>query len=104
MMNKITQKKDGDITIFEIDGLLDDKNREFIYQLKTQVYLYIVDCEIDKTTPKTILDLTKVTFINASDLGALVSLFKRSKLANGELKLANSNEKVKSMLIITQLI
>jgi anti-sigma B factor antagonist len=80
----------------------------------------IVDCtgkissntiEVLKTTVKplfsegktVVLDLTNVSFMDSSGLGAIIGLFVSAKAAKSRLKLINLNDRLKELFSITRL-
>ena len=80
----------------------------------------IVDCtgkitshtiEFLKTTVKplfsegktVVLDLTNVSFLDSSGLGAIIGLFVSAKAAKSRLKLVNLNDRLKELFSITRL-
>ncbi len=52
---------------------------------------------------KVVIDLGGVKWINSSGLGVLMAAMTTLKNADGQMKLANTTEKVESLLMITQL-
>jgi anti-anti-sigma factor len=50
-----------------------------------------------------VLDLTNVTYMDSSGLGAIVGLYISAKAAKGRLKLINLNERLKEIFSITRL-
>lgn len=53
---------------------------------------------------KMVIDLGKVTWMNSSGIGALMSSLSTVRNAEGELKIARATEKVKSLFMITKII
>jgi len=53
---------------------------------------------------KVVIDLGKVTWMNSTGLGALMSALTTVKNADGELKIARATDKVKSLFMVTKLI
>ena len=53
---------------------------------------------------KVLIDLGKVTWMNSTGLGAMMSSLTTVKNAEGELKIARATEKVKSLFMVTKLI
>lgn len=53
---------------------------------------------------RVVVDLSKVKWMNSSGLGALMSCWGSLSKADGDLRLAGATEKVKSLLIVTQLL
>jgi len=50
-----------------------------------------------------VLDLTNVSYMDSSGLGAIVGLFVSAKAANSQLKLINLNQRLKELFSITRL-
>jgi anti-sigma B factor antagonist len=59
---------------------------------------------LDSNKKNVIIDLAEVKFMNSSGLGMLISAFTTMKNGGGNLKLANSTDKIQSLLMITKLI
>jgi len=59
---------------------------------------------IDSGKVKVVIDLAEVDYMNSTGLGILISTLTTLRKANGELKLANVTEKIKSLLVITKLV
>ena len=54
-------------------------------------------------SPKIIIDLEKVTYVDSSGLATLVEILKKSKSQGGQLALSGMSDKVKSLFEITKL-
>lgn len=50
-----------------------------------------------------VLDLTNVSFLDSSGLGAIIGLFVSAKAAKSRLKLINLNDRLKELFSITRL-
>jgi anti-sigma B factor antagonist len=50
-----------------------------------------------------VLDLTNVTYLDSSGLGAIVGLYVSAKTASGQLKLVNLNHQLKELFSVTRL-
>jgi anti-sigma B factor antagonist len=50
-----------------------------------------------------VLDLTNVSYLDSSGLGAIVALYVSAKTANSQLKLINLNQHLKELFTITRL-
>jgi anti-sigma B factor antagonist len=59
---------------------------------------------VDKKKTKVVADLGKVSWMNSSGLGILIGGLTTMRNNNGDLKLINVTERIKSLLIITKLI
>ncbi|MEE4311854.1 MAG: STAS domain-containing protein [candidate division KSB1 bacterium] len=59
---------------------------------------------IDDNKSKVVADLGKVSWMNSSGLGILISGLTTMRNNKGDLKLANVTDKIQSLLIITKLI
>lgn len=68
-------------------GLSDDI-KKFIAEGKTNV----------------VADLSKVTFMNSSGLGILISTLTSLRNAGGDLKICGASDRIESLLIVTKLI
>lgn len=58
---------------------------------------------IDKGKKQIVLDMKRVKFINSSGLGLLIGSVTTLKNAGGSLKLANTSEKIETLLTISKL-
>lgn len=59
---------------------------------------------VDQKNTKVVADLSKVSWMNSSGLGILIGGLTTMRNNNGDLKLVNVTERIKSLLIITKLI
>ncbi|MCK5126120.1 MAG: STAS domain-containing protein [candidate division Zixibacteria bacterium] len=59
---------------------------------------------IEQGKIKVVIDLSKVDWMNSTGLGLLISGLTTLKKAEGELKLTNVTDKIKSLLAITKLV
>ncbi len=92
---KVTAKNLGNIAILEIEGEID---AEYAPQFKKS--LAKLSLERQK---KIILDLNKVTFVDSTGLGVMISLMRQLKEQEGELRLVGLQEEVRSVFEITRL-
>lgn len=94
---RISEKSHGEVTIITISGkmMIDAKS--------TDLHKYIKDL-IDKNQTKIVIDLGKVTWFASVGLGAILASYTSLKNAGGNLKLARSTRKIRSVLFFTQLI
>lgn len=59
---------------------------------------------IDAEKTNIVVDLGKVKFMNSSGLGMLIGGLTTMRKSGGDLRLANSTDKIQSLLIVTKLI
>ena len=83
------------VAILEIDGQLIVGNRQ---ELKT-----LVQEGLDRGERKFLIDCSRTGYIDSSGLGALVTLSKRVREANGELRIAGLNEDLRALFELTKL-
>jgi anti-sigma B factor antagonist len=86
----------GDVVIVKLSGgmLGGPESRKFHKKLIEH---------IEKGYRKFVLDLAKVTWMNSSGLGLLISVFTSIRRANGEVSMAAATERIKSLFTITLL-
>jgi len=58
---------------------------------------------INRGDPRVVLDLSKVTWVNSTGLGILISGYTSLKNANGEMKLLNVSDRIESIFMVTKL-
>jgi anti-sigma B factor antagonist len=88
-------KKQGDITVIDVEGQLIVGNRQ---ELKQKVLE-----ELEKGGRKFLIDFSNTGYIDSSGLGVLVSLSKKIREQGGELRLANLNEDLRTLFELTKL-
>ena len=93
---RIREKIEGDVAILSLSGKM--MGGPETKELQTHVKGLLND----KLT-KVVVDLGKVKWMNSSGLGALMGSLTSMRNADGDLRIANVTEKVKSLLMITQL-
>ncbi len=94
---RISEKSHGEVIVLTISGkmMIDAKS--------TDLHKYIKDL-IEKNQTNIVLDLGKVTWLASVGLGSILASFTSLRNAGGDLKLARSTRKIRSVLIFTQLI
>ncbi len=86
---------DNDVLIITADGGIDKRtSKEFVEQILEL---------IEGGMTKIIVDCRKLTYISSWGLGVLLRLHKRAKAAGGEVKIANVNSRIVSVLNVTHL-
>jgi anti-sigma B factor antagonist len=83
------------VAILEIDGQLIVGNRQ---ELKT-----LVQDGLDRGERKFLIDCSRTGYIDSSGLGALVTLSKKVRESNGELRIAGLNEDLRALFELTKL-
>jgi anti-sigma B factor antagonist len=58
---------------------------------------------IAQKTPKIVIDLSKVTYVDSSGLATLVGILKNMRSYGGKMRLAGMSTKIKSLFEITKL-
>lgn len=93
----IKEKIVRDIAVLTLSGnLMGGKDTQAVHE---KVKALIAD-----DVKKVVIDLSKVKWINSQGVGILMACFTSLTKENGKLRLAGVTEKVKSILIITQII
>ncbi|MBN2042060.1 MAG: STAS domain-containing protein [Spirochaetes bacterium] len=91
----ITQKRNGDIVILVIIGEIDLYNAPEIKD--------IINKLIEERIYNVIIDLEKVSYIDSSGIGALISSLSNLKKYQGGLKIINVYASVKKVFELTKL-
>ena len=89
------RERDG-ITIIDLSGKVMGGSDAEVFK----------DCIYDlleEDRKKIIVNLAKVTWINSSGVGILITGYTTMRKKNGDLKLLNVSEKIKSILYVTKL-
>jgi anti-sigma B factor antagonist len=89
-----TSRENG-VVVVDVDGQLIVGNRQ---ELKQKV----LD-ELEGGERKFLIDFANTGYIDSSGLGVLVSLSKKIREQNGELRLANLNEDLRTLFELTKL-
>jgi anti-sigma B factor antagonist len=63
----------------------------------------LIEDTVATGTPRVVIDLTDVTFIDSSGLGALIAGLKATRRAGGDLRIAQVPEQVMTVLRLTNL-
>ena len=92
---RVSAKEVGDICILEVEGEVD---AEHSAQLKRAIAKAREDF-----AKHFILDLSRVSFIDSTGLGVLISLMRHLNESSGRLKLAGLQDEVRSIFEITRL-
>lgn len=93
---KISEKLSGNVTIVNLEGNLMGGPEAVSLNEKFNRFL-------DEGAHRVVIDLGQVERMNSSGLGILIKALTTFKTNGGELKLANVNEKIQNLLVITKL-
>jgi len=94
---KLTDREQGNIVILEPKGkIMGGPDASLLHDK-------LYEC-IEKNRKQVVIDLAKVDWMNSTGLGILISSFTTMRNHDGELKLANVTDKIKSLLTITKLV
>ena len=63
----------------------------------------LVDRLVDEGSVRLVLDLTEVSFMDSSGLGAVIAGLKKTRQAGGDLRLAGAGEQVLTVMRLTNL-
>ena len=90
-----TRALDGRVAVVHLDGRL---NMVSAPRLKSAV-----EEVVDGGTPRVVVDLSDVAFMDSSGLGALIAALKKARQAQGDLRIAGVTEQVATVLSLTNL-
>lgn len=85
----------GELTICYIDGEIDI--------VRSPEMKKIFDKLTGKKTPKIVIELSRVTYVDSSGLATLVGILKNMRSYGGKMRLAAMSPKIKSLFEITKL-
>ena len=88
-------RREEDIPVLDVTGEID------IYT--TPQFKEAVSEAIDQNKPAIVINMTKVTYMDSSGFGTLLSATKRLRPLDGALYLSGCNEAIQRMLQITRL-
>jgi len=90
-----TVRKQNDVCVVAVEGQLIVGNRQ---ELKQKILE-----ELERGARKFLVDFAQTGYIDSSGLGVLVSLSRKIRESNGELRLANLNDDLKTLFELTKL-
>ena len=85
----------NDLTVCYVDGEININSSPDIKKS--------FDKLISKKTPRIVVNLSKVTYVDSSGLATLVEILKNMRAYGGKLRLTNLSAKIKSLFEITKL-
>ena len=91
----VTRKQEANAVVVTVEGRMmgGDETKEMVDAIRTA---------LDEGSTNIVLELSGVPWMNSTGLGALMESRKIIKDKNGALKLVRINEKIKSLLVMTQ--
>lgn len=90
-----TTRGDGSVAVIRLDGRL---NMVAAPRMKGAV-----ERVVDDGSPRVVVDLSGVSFMDSSGLGALIGALKKARQAHGDLRIVGVNEQVATVLALTNL-
>jgi anti-sigma B factor antagonist len=93
----ISERPSGDVTILDMDGKI--TIGEGSVALRTAIRRLL-----EEGKKKILLNLARVSYIDSSGIGELVSSYTAINKDSGELKLLNLTQKLQDLLTITKLL
>ena len=87
--------KSGDVTVIDVEGQLIVGNRQELKQT-------VLD-RLENGESKFVVNFSETGYIDSSGLGVLVSLSKKIREKDGELRLASLNEDLRTLFELTKL-
>lgn len=90
-----TSTVEGRLAVVRLDGRL---NMVAAPRLKTAI-----EDVVDGGGTHVVVDLSSVSFMDSSGLGALIAALKKARQAHGDLRIAGVNEQVATVLQLTNL-
>ncbi|MBD3376441.1 anti-sigma factor antagonist [candidate division KSB1 bacterium] len=94
---QIKEQMKGDVAVIALKGKLMGGPETMAIHTKVKEL-------IESGVNKVVIDLGKVSWMNSTGLGALMSSMTSLRNADGDLKLTHVTDKVKSLFMITKLI
>lgn len=85
----------NDLTVCYVDGEININSSPDIKKA--------FDKLISKKTPRVVINLSKVTYVDSSGLATLVEILKNMRSYGGKMRLTNLSSKIKSLFEITKL-
>jgi anti-sigma B factor antagonist len=93
---KIQERRLNDITVLDLDGTFAlGGHADFKHQ---------VEAIITGGNRKLLINLAKVSYMDSSGLGELISGYSQMRRVSGQMKLLNLSKRINQLLVITKLI
>ncbi|HEY2854661.1 MAG TPA: STAS domain-containing protein [Gemmatimonadaceae bacterium] len=91
----VRSTRQGDTTLIQVEGQLVAGNRQQLREAVTS--------EIDRGVRNFVIDFSDTGYVDSAGLGALVSLSKKVREADGSLRLTNLNDDLRTLFELTRL-
>lgn len=92
---KITIEKQNDVAILKVSGNLDADSVAQFKKTANQL--------VEEGQTRLVMDCQTLHFIDSMGLGAMISLLRKVRIHQGDLKVSNVNPEVRSVFEITRL-
>ncbi len=92
----IKERKINDITVFDLDGT-------FVLGGQAEFKQH-VETAITSGSRKLLINLAKVSYMDSSGLGELISGYTKMQRISGQMKLVNLSKRLNQLLVLTKLI
>ena len=93
---KIDQQENGAVTIIQLNGKL-------MGGPDAEVFQKIIKDLVGQDRKKVLVDMGKVSWVNSTGLGILISGYTTLKNAGGTLKLVGVNKRINQIFMVTKL-
>jgi anti-sigma B factor antagonist len=91
----IQERQLNDITVLDLDGTFAlGGHADFKHQVETS---------ITSGNRKLLINLAKVSYMDSSGLGEIISGYAQMQRVNGQMKLLNLNKRLNELMVITKL-
>ena len=97
LIMKVKKKMEGDTVVLTVSGNMMSAKEGAALHKK-------VKGAVEEGVKKAVIDLKKVKWMNSSGIGVLMASWGSMAQSEGKIALACATEKVKSLLVITQLL
>lgn len=93
---KIKENSRDGVTILEVSG-------KIMGGPDAELFNSTIKSLIHEGRTRVVVDLSKVTWVNSTGLGILISGYTTLKRADGEMKLLNVSDRIESIFMVTKL-
>ena len=93
---KIKERSRDGVTILEVSG-------KIMGGPDSELFTSTLKSLIHEGNARVVVDLAKVTWVNSTGLGILISGYTTLKRSSGEMKLLNVSDRIESIFMVTKL-